>query len=388
MAKRSWLGALFLRASLLAAAVVVALGLVDVMVRATGNDRPLVWQPHPELGWWHIPHAEMHWLDEGDGRVRINGQGLRDVERSVDKAAGVMRIAIFGDSMTEGVQVNLDQTFSQLLEQNLRARGLQVEVLNFGVNGYSPLQSFLLYQRVGRTYRPDLVLHAVFLDNDVADGSQKLATGQAGAPFPVPSDDGLVVDFSLADASSRDYRQEPIFSLRRWSATYRWLSFMRWNRTNRRAAQDAASAEGDVPRRYLLYEPSAPAEWSTAWSTLETILTEFSQEVQADGAPFAVVSVPAGQVVNRDAWARVVEDFPAMASRQWDLLGPEQRLGELASRRGLTLLAPLEAFQQATGSEPLFFGNVGHLTPAGHRVMAATLEQLLATHGLIPPVRP
>jgi hypothetical protein len=111
---------------------------------------------------------------------------MRDVERQVDKKPGVFRIAVFGDSMTEGVQVDLEQTYTQQLEKLLLARGLSVEVLNFGMNGYSPLSGFLLYDTYGKTFHPDLVIHAVFTDNDIADGDSALAAGQVGAPFVVP----------------------------------------------------------------------------------------------------------------------------------------------------------------------------------------------------------
>src|SRR6266850_92335 len=141
--QRPWLA----RFVLLAFSLVIAVLAMEAFIRMTSVDRPLEWQPDPTLGWWHVPGARQHWTDEGDGRIEINSVGLRDRERQVARDPGVLRIAVFGDSMTEGVQVNLDQTFCQLLEERLSRRlGRPIEVLNFGVNGYSPLQEYLLYK--------------------------------------------------------------------------------------------------------------------------------------------------------------------------------------------------------------------------------------------------
>ncbi len=101
--RKDWIRPFAVRALALALAGAVALICVEVTVRLAGWDRPLVWQPDPQVGWRHIPGATMHWREEGDGVVHIDSLGLRDPERTLVKPAGVFRIAVFGDSMTEGV---------------------------------------------------------------------------------------------------------------------------------------------------------------------------------------------------------------------------------------------------------------------------------------------
>src|SRR5262245_52829809 len=102
-----WMKLLLLGASLLLGLLAVEGGL-----RLFGLDKQLVWVPDTVLGWRHVPGAKRHWVEEGDGRIVINSLGYRDRERQLDKPAGTFRIAVFGDSMTEGVQVNLEQTFT------------------------------------------------------------------------------------------------------------------------------------------------------------------------------------------------------------------------------------------------------------------------------------
>ena len=193
---------------------------LETAVRVAGLDNPILWEPDPRLGWHHVPRTRAHWTEEGDGHVRINTLGFRDAERSVRKESGVFRIAVFGDSTTEALQVDLEQTFCQLLEKRLNQRGIRAEVLNFGVSGYGSLQEYLLYSERGREFNPDLVLQAIFLDNDVADGDRRLATSQRGAPFledtPEPE---FSVDYSAAVASAANYAREPVHTVRKLSAT-------------------------------------------------------------------------------------------------------------------------------------------------------------------------
>ena len=157
---------------------------LETAVRVAGLDNPILWEPDARLGWHHVPKTRAHWTEEGDGHVRINTLGFRDAERSVRKESGVFRIAVFGDSTTEALQVDLEQTFCQLLEKRLNQRGIRAEVLNFGVSGYGSLQEYLLYSERGREFNPDLVLQAIFLDNDVADGDRVAAAGTALAMNP------------------------------------------------------------------------------------------------------------------------------------------------------------------------------------------------------------
>jgi hypothetical protein len=308
---------------------------------------------------------------------------LRDVERGSEKPSGVFRIAIFGDSMTEGVQVNLDETFTQQLEMRLRRRGFRVEVLNFGVNGYSPLQEYLLYLHAGRIYQPDLILQAVFLDNDVADGHPDLATSQGGAPLLHRTPDGnLVVRSHPAAHSARSYESEPLATIRATSALYRYISHLRWSRRNVVAAR--AREVGGVQRRYLLYTQPTPEIWNDAWGRLQFIISTFEREARAGGSRFAVVSVPAGQVADPRAWQSLLDEHPAMQALRWDVDAPERRLKQITADLQVPMLAPLDEFRRASSKEPLFFGRVGHFTPSGHALLAELLERWLIESGQIP----
>ena len=359
---------------------------LETAVRVAGLDNPILWEPDPRLGWHHVPRTRAHWTEEGDGHVRINTLGFRDAERSVRKESGVFRIAVFGDSTTEALQVDLEQTFCQLLEKRLNQRGIRAEVLNFGVSGYGSLQEYPLYSERGREFNPDLVLQAIFLDNDVADGDRRLATSQRGAPFledtPEPE---FSVDYSAAVASAANYAREPVHTVRKLSAMYRMVSARRNKRASMSELAVTREAGGQVPRRFLLYQQPRPPEWQHAWQRFERVVARFADTVKRDGSTFALISVPAGQVVHPQVWQQLMKEYPAMSSRAWDLRLPEMDLRRFAENHHIPLIAPLDDFVRAASTDPLFFQQIGHLTPRGHDLMAAAVEATLVERGLLPP---
>jgi hypothetical protein len=68
---------------------------------------------------------------------------------------GILRIALFGDSMTRA-----DWGF--FLERNLNELGYNVEVMNFGVGGYGIDQMYLRWEIEGKKYRPNLVIFGFY----------------------------------------------------------------------------------------------------------------------------------------------------------------------------------------------------------------------------------
>jgi hypothetical protein len=284
--------------------------------------------------------------------------------------------------MTEGVQVDLEQTYCYRLEDELSQGGRRVEVLNLGVNGFGPVQELLLLRREGPRLKPDLVVLAVFLDNDIADCDSRLRSGSAGAPFGSVVNGKLEIDSSRAAQSYADYHREPTHTLRATSATYRMVRD-RWQKMAAVRGATTGDSPGGFPKRYQLYQkPTSPA-WEEAWATFEQVLVGFAAEARGQHVRPLVVNVPAGQVVSPAAWQAVKDRTPGLAGGNFDLDGPERRLAELTHKHNLPLVQPTEAFRQS-GRDSLFFGDVGHFTPAGHEVMARVLADYLKQNALVP----
>ncbi len=124
-------------------------------LQSLGGERSTYSRFDPDLGW------SLRSNGESDG-TRANSAGFRaNREYSYQVPPGVTRIAAFGDSYTHGHGVTNEETWSYLLEQ----ANANLEVLNFGVNGYGTDQAYLRYLRDGAQYHPDIVLIGVMVEN-------------------------------------------------------------------------------------------------------------------------------------------------------------------------------------------------------------------------------
>lgn len=107
--------------------------------------------------------------------VAVNALGLRGPETTREKVPGSLRIAAIGDSVTFGFNVASAEAWPAVLERELAARlARPVEVLNFGVGGYSALDSAAVLREKAMSFEPDLVVYGYFLNDPEVEPLQPL----------------------------------------------------------------------------------------------------------------------------------------------------------------------------------------------------------------------
>jgi len=106
--------------------------------------------------------------DEYNVAVRVNNFGFRGKDITKDKAPGITRIMVMGDSFTFGVGAEENETIPFLIEKHLTDEGEKVEIINAGFGHYSPLLHYLKTRNEYPEFSPDIVLY--FFDfSDLAD---------------------------------------------------------------------------------------------------------------------------------------------------------------------------------------------------------------------------
>ena len=104
----------------------------------------------------------------GPAIATVNALGLRGDVPEVPRPAGRQRILVLGDSTWFGHGVADSETFPAQLQARLRAAGIDVDVVNGAVPGYSTEQSRLLLEEVGWSVEPTLLLvGSLWSDNTV-----------------------------------------------------------------------------------------------------------------------------------------------------------------------------------------------------------------------------
>ena len=104
-------------------------------------------------------------------RIALNAEGFRSDPFPAERRPGSLRIACIGDSWTFGMNVNQDESYPARVQALLKARTrpAAVDVMNFGILGYSSFQGLQLLKTRVLDLQPDvLVIGFGMNDSDVA----------------------------------------------------------------------------------------------------------------------------------------------------------------------------------------------------------------------------
>jgi hypothetical protein len=130
-----------------------------------------------------IPNSTFqHTSVDGRWEFRTNAQGFRDDENyEYRKPDGLRRVLVLGDSQTQGFEVRQSATFAKVLENRLRAKGVDAQVLNTGISGFGTAEELMYLEHDGMKYHPDAVVLAFFgndFDDSVKSGLYEIADGK------------------------------------------------------------------------------------------------------------------------------------------------------------------------------------------------------------------
>jgi hypothetical protein len=377
---------------ILAAVVMLAIPIVAELALRIGHVQfdSQLYTADQQRGWSLRACAEGLVVGETRQYVHINKHGFRDADRSYEKPTSTVRIAILGNSWTEAMQVPLDKTYCSLLERRLTElscfAGKHVEVLNFGVSGYSTAQELLLVRDEVWKYHPDIVVVAFYSARDVANNVRQFnnAANPEQSPYFVYRGDQLVLDDSFRALPAVQKKQIMLQKIRgvvndRVLVLQAVNALVRYGRARiaMGAVKERAGEAGVKTLEHSIYAaPSQPA-LQEAWRITEGSLVAMSDEVKAHGAEFRIVTL-----ANRP---QVIPD-PAMrlafmrALGVSDLSYADQRIKALGEREGIavTNLAPsLSAYAEAhhiwlNGFNETNLGG-GHWNETGHRLAAEAI---------------
>jgi hypothetical protein len=333
------------RLAVLALLFLAALAGLEIALRLARFEFPLRYRPDPTLGWTLRPGVE-----------GANRAGFRDRERLVDKPDGVYRIAVLGDSYTEALQVEVQQTYWRLLAAQLQqcsfAPGKEIETLAFAARGYGTGQEAIVLETLAMRYQPDLVLLQFSPGDDVQNNSLFLAE-EKGRPFFLLDPKGaLRLDDGFADRPSfqaqASFSRELVRKLADRSRTVQ-LAF------KARETPFFGQAQANPGYHPLALVAPRDERWEDAWRITEALLVRMHYYAARNGARFAVFNAP----------------HPVQLGEQ-DLLYPDRRIEAFAKRRGI---AAYSLASELKGRKDLYFTR--HWNDKGHSVVAQRLAERL-----------
>lgn len=229
--------------------------------------------------------------------IEVNSEGWRDSEHSIEKAEGVFRILIIGDSFVENFQVPLEKTFFKRIENTLE----NTEVIALGLGDSGTAQQYLVLKNFGLQYKPDLVLHLFFTGNDVKNNSLTLMSDPHRPYFKLVNGNlelqpfvtrTSIPKFKIASALKNNIRALEL------------LLDTKGKLLTKRIAKD------DYPVDYHVYDKEYSPEYQKAWQVTKTLIKQTENLAKENGADYILFVHPAiEQLYGHPALARAPVDF-------------------------------------------------------------------------------
>lgn len=269
---------------------------------------------------------------------KINSLGFRGPE--IPEAKQGIRIAFMGDSYTQGTGVSLEDGFVELTMKQLRKKSpLEMDYINSGIGGSSPLAQYYIYNEKVKPLKPDLVVYTLH-NNDLSD------------------------DFFFFHSSYRAH-----------ITTYNLIP--KWMRSSR-VVQCLYQFISEQKRRYNEKKHAKLSKYYTAemmWSEwTKPSLEKIKKQVEEDGAAFILAFVP--HILDFDS--EFSEDRKgdgryelAVWAEQW------------AKSNKVPFMDPYFEIEKANTKKPFEFflpGERGlHLSEAGNELFATLLTDRVET---------
>jgi hypothetical protein len=332
--------------------------------------------------WVYVPECDR------DVLLTFNHDGMRGPDFPVEKSPGVCRVAVVGDSMVAAVATDEEMTLVRRLEKRLNANpsGTRYEVMNFGISGSSTGQELVLYREVVRKYRPDVVVCAFCVANDLGDNCTGLTSNRGRIYFDV-DDEGRLEPLPFSPGRAR---------LTSW--LNRYSRFYVWQKSATQLAINTVRT-GVLAMAAKVGHEAAPLEsgglgifctapgdtLNHAWLITDKLVETMSREVHDDGAEFFLAVLPAGWQVCDDIWTRTIEHA---GGEPMSVTYPDEKLTEIGTRAQAEVVLMTDMFRAAAPhhaidyeDELLHYDGLGHFNDRGNDVAAAAIHKAIAGRG-------
>ncbi len=338
----------------------------------------------PDVGQILASNQRARWVHEDyDAEVTTNSAGFHDVEHRTDKPANVYRVVVLGDSFIEGLAVPIASGFTQQLESllQLEVKNARLEVINLAVSGVGPAQYLRMLEQRGIAYKPDLVLMAVYPENDFWDSYHGLSGGPSKAFYALQTDGTL--QYIPPDASTLTVKMRPFL---RKSA---FLTLLRQGITltplesqlGRLGLLQAPGIANDHSMEWGVYDAALPDPWPDAYrTTLRTI--EASRDLaNRHGAAFVAMTIGSVAMIE-DRWEELFSRYPAARPMRLDFYHPFTAIADLGRLQRFAVIDLVEPFRQdfLASRTSRSWPHDGHWNPHGHRFAAEIVARHLLAH--------
>jgi carbamoyltransferase len=317
-----------------------------------------IYEYHPVVGYRFIPNLRARIPHEGGGYLmQVNDAGFRSDRPFVAaRRPGSPRVLVFGDSFTAGDAVPNRERYTDLMEKALGA-----EVYNYGLSSTGTDQQYLAWREFASHIEHDVVVIAVFVENVRRVTARYRPHQDSSGHERIYAKPYYTLEHERLHLHHVPTPVEPL-ELAEMAPDEQATVDAGGRFPILRKVVNALGAK-DAVQRLTRYQPLPDYDSpdTDGWRLMRAILTQW---VDALEQPVVLMPIP----------------LPQHIDEACDSSGYQARFAELAAELDCTLHDPLPHFLSYTKSERRRFRweKDIHFTPEGHRVLANSLEPVLA----------
>lgn len=381
--------------------IIIALFLSEITFRLLAENRiePTKCRKFdPILDHSLVPNSDCRFkTKEWDVDFKVNAQGLRDNNYSLQKPLDTFRILMLGDSFVEGFGVNIEDTYGKILEKSLNENSSKkIEVINAGVSGWSPLSEYLYLREYGMLYQPDLVvlnLNATdFFDDydyysrltdDAKQILQKDTTPQSsiGKEIAKEPESKVFTPKPLYTESVNDPNNMPFvsdkikFFLNKNIYTYRYLTRSIKLLLGRATVIEVSpiATRGKIDKDlFAITRTEDIGPYKDLFLKPEEDIIKMKNLLQKNNSELIILFIPHGHMVNGREWdkGRLAWGFEKGKTYSSNSL---KEIAKWAKANEIYSFDITPTLKEAAKEKKLYFSFDGHWNKQGNRVVAQTL---------------
>lgn len=288
-------------------------------------------------------------------------------------------VFVFGDSITEAVEVPWRRTFASRLEPLLAARlGRDVEVTNWASSDYGTAEGLLLYKGEARALTPDVVAVQFlglndFVNNGFAFAGRSKARSDFARPYLAANTPGAESSFKYLEPAGKWWRERSrIVFYVHWFATK-----ISWSKAAPLPAPASIECGKELEAGVFLTDPGP--EWDEAFAATARLAVQWKR-VTEGGPRLLAFYVPSYFETHDSAWKRGMERVLAECwpGKTYDREQPERRFLEAFRAADIEAFSLSPFFRSTEGATKSLYLPDGHLSSAGHALVAEELARRIS----------
>ncbi|MBD3155413.1 MAG: hypothetical protein GF368_02035 [Candidatus Aenigmarchaeota archaeon] len=288
--------------------------------------------------------------------ISTNSHGFRDTEHELEKSNNTCRVLFLGDSSTFGYTVERNESFVRLFEKKLEdSSEKNVEVMNLGVGGFSTTEEYIVLEKYGIKYSPDVVI----MVSTIGDFYDSLAY----------------------EKRSENPPETLIFKIYKKSRFLNWLYWrFKFSMLGDKILKFFGVSKFTINtmnfQAELVKENYNSQMVNRSIELVEEAINDSNDLCEKEGCKFVVTYLPTAHQVDEKEREIFEEEFN-LNGTDYNMNSPQEILEKITNEKSITYLDFTKEIKELQRESNLYWETDGHFNKKGYRAFSNLLYESL-----------